>query len=70
MRKKIFLIAALLVLAAAPLARAQVLGSDSYEVRLEQAKELYNSGMYVSAEKALEALARDLPTSIRCSIRR
>lgn len=61
MRSKIFLMAALLLFAAVPPARAQVLGSDSYEVRLEQAKELYNSGMYVSAEKALEALARDLP---------
>ena len=62
MRNKILCMAAAaaLLLAAVP-APAQVLGSDSYSVRLEQAKELYNSGMYVSAEKALDALAKDLP---------
>ena len=52
--------AAMLVTVAQP-ATAQQLGSDSYAVRLEQAKELYNSGMYVSAEEALDALAKDLP---------
>ena len=61
MRYKILALAAALIVEAAPLAEAQVLGSDSFEVRLEQAKELYNNGMYVSAEKALDALAKDLP---------
>ncbi|MBR5034847.1 MAG: tetratricopeptide repeat protein [Bacteroidales bacterium] len=62
MRNRILYIAvaAALLLAATP-SKAQELGSDSYAVRLEQAKELYNSGMYVSAEKALDALAKDLP---------
>ena len=62
MHKKILTAAAaLLLLALAQNASAQVLGSTSYAQRLEQAKELYNSGMYVSAEKALDALAEDLP---------
>ena len=62
MRNRIFHIAAaaVLLLTAIP-SGAQQLGSDSYAVRLEQAKELYNSGMYVSAEEALDALAKDLP---------
>ena len=61
MRRKLFILAAALMMAAAPAVNAQVLGSDSFEVRLEQAKELYNNGMYVSAEKALDDLAKDMP---------
>ena len=62
MHKKLLIAAvALLLLPLAQNAAAQVLGSDSYAQRLERAKELYNSGMYVSAEKALDALAEDLP---------
>ena len=62
MRNKI--ICAAIVLLMLPVAislRAQVQGGDSFAIRLEQAKELYNSGMYVSAERELEALAEDLP---------
>lgn len=62
MRNKILTIAlAVLLLPLAQTAAAQVLGADTFARRLEQAKELYNSGMYVSAEKELEALANDLP---------
>ena len=62
MRKTIITIAlAALLLPFAHNLSAQVLGTDTFARRLEQAKELYNSGMYVSAEKELEALAADLP---------
>ena len=62
MRNKLLMIAvALLLMPIAHNASAQVIGGDSFAVRLEQAKELYNNGMYVSAEKALDALAADLP---------
>ena len=62
MRNKIICAATvLLMLPVAISLRAQVQGGDSFATRLEQAKELYNSGMYVSAERELEALADDLP---------
>ena len=62
MRNKLLMIAMVaLLLPFAHNASAQVLGGDSFAVRLEQAKELYNNGMYVSAEKELDALAADLP---------
>lgn len=61
MRKLFIILVAAAMMAAAQPVVAQVLGSDPFEVRLEQAKELYNNGMYVSAEKALDALARELP---------
>lgn len=62
MRNKIISVAiAMLLLPVASIVQAQELGSDSFASRLEQAKELYNSGMYVSAEKELEDLANDLP---------
>lgn len=62
MLKKILLAAVILMLLPITYnADAQTLGGDSFAVRLEHAKELYNSGMYVSAEKELEALAADLP---------
>ncbi|MBQ7254589.1 MAG: tetratricopeptide repeat protein [Bacteroidales bacterium] len=62
MRNKIkYAAIVLLLLPVAISLRAQVQVGDSFAVRLEQAKELYNSGMYVSAERELEALADDLP---------
>lgn len=62
MRNKILSVAvAMLLLPIAHSAPAQVLGGDTFAVRLERAKELYNSGMFVSAEKELESLADDLP---------
>ena len=55
MRNKIICAAiVLLMLLVAISLRAQVQGGDSFAIRLEQAKELYNSGMYVSAERELE----------------
>ena len=62
MRNKFLILAAILLLAPfAGTVSAQELGDDSYAERLAQAKELYNNGMYVSAEKELDALADDLP---------
>ena len=62
MRKKLLISAiVLLMLPFAQRSGAQVLGNESYAERLERAKELYNSGMYVSAEKDLDKLAADLP---------
>ena len=62
MRKKLMISAiVLLMLPFAQRSGAQVLGNETYAERLERAKELYNSGMYVSAEKDLDELAADLP---------
>ena len=62
MRKKLMISAiVLLMLPFAQHSGAQVLGNETYAERLERAKELYNSGMYVSAEKDLDELAADLP---------
>lgn len=62
MRKKIIIgAAAALLLLDCNSAGAQMKGGETFAERLEQAKELYNNEMYVSAEKLLDDLALDMP---------